>query len=106
MRDAPSLDIIPALLKAGYRVQAYDPVAMENAKKLLPAEVEFCKDAKAALRGAAALAVLTEWDEFRGVDLATMVNTMDGSMLFDGRNVYEPREVRTAGLKYFGMGVA
>ncbi len=106
MRDAPSLDIIPALLQAGYRVQAYDPVAMENAKKLLPTEVEFCKDAKAALRGAAALAVLTEWDEFRGVDLATIVNTMDGSMLFDGRNVYEPREVRTAGLKYFGMGVA
>lgn len=106
MRDAPSLDILPALLKAGYRIQAYDPVAMENAKKLLPAEVEFCKDAKATLRGAAALAVLTEWDEFRGVDLATIVNTMEGSMLFDGRNVYEPREVRTAGLQYFGMGVA
>ncbi len=104
MRDAPSLDIIPALLKAGHKVRAYDPVAMELAKKLLPPEVEFCKDAKSALKGAAALAVLTEWDEFRGVDLPTILDTMDGKLLFDGRNVYEPREVRAAGLKYFGMG--
>jgi UDPglucose 6-dehydrogenase len=106
MRDAPSLDIIPALLKAGHKVKAYDPVAMDHAKKLLPKEVEFTKDAKSALKDAAALAVLTEWDEFRGVDLGDILDLMDGKLLFDGRNVYEPREVRAAGLQYFGMGVA
>ncbi len=105
MRDAPSLDIIPALLKAGHTVRAYDPVAMEHSKKLLPENVTFAKDAKSALSKAEALVVLTEWDEFRGVDLNTILQTMEGKLLFDGRNVYEPSDVRNAGLTYFGMGV-
>ena len=105
MRDAPSLDIIPALLKAGHSVRAYDPVAMEHSKTLFPDSVQFTKDAKAALPKADALVVLTEWDEFRGVDLNTILQTMEGKLLFDGRNVYEPSDVRNAGLTYFGMGV-
>lgn len=105
MRDAPSLDIIPALMEAGHSVRVYDPVAMEHSKKLLPATVQFTKNVKATLPGAAALVILTEWDEFRGVDLATIRKTMDGNLLFDGRNIYEPEEVRAAGLQYFGMGV-
>ena len=105
MREAPSLDLIPMLLKAGHSVHTYDPAAAENASKLLPKETVFTKDLMEAAKGADAVVLLTEWDEFRGVDLKELKSTMKGSDLFDGRNVYEPAEVRDAGLVYHGIGI-
>ncbi|HLD71385.1 MAG TPA: UDP-glucose/GDP-mannose dehydrogenase family protein [Candidatus Peribacteraceae bacterium] len=105
MREAPSLDLIPALLKAGHSVHAYDPAATENAEKLLPKETIFAKDQMDAAKGADALVLLTEWDEFRGVDFMELKKTLKGTDLFDGRNIYEPEEVKTAGLHYHGIGM-
>lgn len=105
MRDAPSLDIVPALLKAGHRVRAYDPVAMDRAKPQLPAEVEYAGSPLEAAKDADALVLLTEWDVFRGIDLKDVAEALKGKTLFDGRNVYEPDEVAEAGLSYVCPGL-
>ncbi|TSC80379.1 MAG: UDPglucose 6-dehydrogenase [Candidatus Peregrinibacteria bacterium Gr01-1014_25] len=105
MRDAPSLDLIPLLLQSGHAVRTYDPAAMENAKKLLPDSVAFCTNPLEAAQKADAVVLLTEWDEFRGVDLAELAKAMKGKDLFDGRNVYEPKEVMDARLAYHGIGI-
>jgi UDPglucose 6-dehydrogenase len=105
MREAPSLDLIPALIKAGHTVRAFDPEAMENSKKLLPESVNFVVSPLDAAKGADALVVLTEWDVFRGADLGDLKAAMKGVDVFDGRNVYEPELVAAAGLKYHGIGL-
>lgn len=105
MRDAPSLDIIPALLEAGHSVTAFDPVAMERAKPLLPPSLAYADSAQDAAKDADALVLLTEWDAFRGTDLKEIKTLMQGDLLVDGRNVYEPDEVKEAGLRYVGIGV-
>ncbi len=104
MREAPSIDVLQALDTAGYAVTAYDPVTMEKAKPLLPASTSFATSALDAAKNADAVILLTEWDEFRGVDLKEVKATMRGKLLFDGRNVYEPDEVKEAGLVYRGIG--
>lgn len=105
MRAAPSIDVIEAMLKAGHTVTAYDPVAMERAEPLLPKAVKYTDAPMKAAKDADALLVLTEWDEFRGIDLRDLSKAMKGKDVFDGRNVYEPKEVRDAGLVYHGIGV-
>ncbi len=105
MREAPSLDLIPELLKAGHSVKVFDPAAMEVSKPLLPKETEFMNDHVSAVKDADALIVLTEWDLFRGVNLKEIKGLMKGSLLFDGRNVYEPKEVEAVGLTYRGIGI-
>jgi UDPglucose 6-dehydrogenase len=105
MREAPSIDIITALVKAGHTVVAHDPVAMDRAKPLLPKQVRYVETPFLAAKGADALLVLTEWDVFRGADLKQVRKTMKGKNLFDGRNIYEPEEVREAGLQYHGIGM-
>ncbi len=105
MREAPSLDLLPLLIDAGHTVQVFDPEAMEVAKKLVPKEVQFTDSPMSAAKGADALVLLTEWDIFRGADLAGLKQTMKGTDLFDGRNVYEPDLVKTAGLTYHGIGL-
>jgi UDPglucose 6-dehydrogenase len=105
MREAPSIDVIHALSKAGHTVTAYDPVAIERAMPLLPMTTKYASSPMEALHGADALLVLTEWDVFRGVDLKEVKKVMKGDLLFDGRNVYEPREVDAQGLQYIGIGV-
>lgn len=105
MREAPSIDVIHALVDAGHTVRAYDPVAVERAKPLMPtAGVHYETNAMTAIQGADALILLTEWDEFRGVNLADIKERMNGDLLFDGRNVYEAEEVHKAGLRYIGIG--
>jgi UDPglucose 6-dehydrogenase len=104
MRDAPSLDILPALTKAGHTVQAFDPAAMTRAKSLL-GEIAFVSSAMEALNGADALLILTEWDEFRGIDLGEVKNSMKGELVFDGRNIFDAREMREAGFAYYGIGL-
>lgn len=104
MRDAPSIDIIHALVEAGHTIKAFDPVAIERAKPLLPNSVQYTQDEMEAAKEADGLLLLTEWDEFRGIDLEELKNTMRGTHLFDGRNVYEPHEAAEAGLTYHGIG--
>lgn len=105
MRDAPSIDIITALVDAGHTVRAYDPAAVERAKPLLPSSVQYGSSAVEVAKDADAAVLLTEWDIFRGIDLQAVKNTMKGNLLFDGRNVYEPKEIQESGLTYFGIGV-
>lgn len=104
MREAPSSDLILALEAAGHTVQAYDPVATANAKKMHP-NVQYKDSALAAANSADAVVLLTEWDVFRGVDMKELKNIMNGTVLFDGRNIYDPEEVEEVGLEYVGIGL-
>ena len=103
MRDAPSIPLIEGLLAGGASVVAFDPVGREQAEPLLPG-IEFAADAQGVADGADALVVVTEWDEFRGIDLADMARRMRGRVLVDLRNVYDPAEAARAGLDYRGIG--
>ena len=103
MRDAPALDILPALQKAGARVRAYDPEGMEEAEKLLPG-IEWCCSAYDALTGADVATLLTEWNEFRALDLGRMRAVMKGHVVVDLRNVYNPDEITAAGFSYSSIG--
>jgi UDPglucose 6-dehydrogenase len=105
MRDAPSLAVIQTLQDAGAIVRAYDPEGVEQARPMLT-NVEFSADPYAAAQGAAAVVIVTEWDEFRALDLKRMACIMAGSALIDLRNVYQPHEVARAGLHYTGIGRA
>ncbi|CAN7461484.1 UDP-glucose/GDP-mannose dehydrogenase family protein [Phenylobacterium sp. LjRoot219] len=102
MRDAPSLDIIPALQAAGARVQAFDPEGHE-AKQMLP-RVEFKDDPYAAAEGADALVIITEWDQFRALDLDRMKLLMNKPVLVDLRNIYKPDDMRARGFAYTSIG--
>lgn len=106
MREAPSIDVIHALINAGHNVKAYDPAAVERAKPLLPSSVTYVNDPMSAVQDSNALVLLTEWDEFRGADLKNIKNEMKGDLLFDGRNVYDASDAQEAGLRYFGIGLA
>ncbi len=103
MRDSVSLDIIPALQEAGAIIQAYDPVGMKEAAKLL-SRVSWSADAYAALTGADAVAILTEWNEFRAMDLTKIKSVMKQPIMIDLRNIYKPEEMRTAGFVYQSIG--
>jgi len=103
MREAPSIALIEGLLKGGAQVTAFDPVAIEQAQPLMP-QVEFAPDAHAAAAGADALVIVTEWDEFRALDLEDLAAVMRGKVLVDLRNVYDRAEAERAGLVYFGIG--
>ena len=103
MRDAPSIPLIQGLLAAGGQVAAFDPVGREQAEPLLPG-IEFAASAEAAADGADALVIVTEWDEFRALDLSDLAARMRGKLLVDLRNIYDRREAEEAGLIYRGIG--
>ena len=103
MRDAPALDILPALQAAGALIRAYDPEGMAEAAKLLSG-VDWCRDAYDALAGADAATVLTEWHEFRALDFGRMRAAMKGRVVVDLRNVYNPDEIADAGFSYSSIG--
>ena len=103
MRDAPSLSIIQALQDAGVAVRAHDPEGMEQARPLLK-DVDFAADPYAAADGADAIVIVTEWDEYRALDLRRLAQSMAAPVLVDLRNIYPPAEVERAGLKYFSVG--
>jgi len=105
MRDAPALDIIPALQAAGAVVQAYDPEGMTEASHMLPS-VAFKDDAYAAAEGADVLVIITEWDQFRALDLDRVKSVMRTPTLVDLRNIYNPADVRGRGFKYASIGRA
>ena len=104
MRDAPSVPIVSRLSEEGAAVRAYDPVGMDAAKSLLPDNVAFCHDASAAVDGADALVVLTEWNEFRAISPDTLAQRMKGRVIVDLRNVFDPSAMSAAGFTYLGVG--
>ncbi|TWA80197.1 UDP-glucose/GDP-mannose dehydrogenase family protein, partial [Azospirillum brasilense] len=103
MRDAPSLDIVPALQAAGATVRAFDPAGMHEAEKLLPGVV-WAKDAYGALDGADCVAILTEWNEFRALDLKRVKALLKRPVMVDLRNVYNPEDMAAAGFAYSSIG--
>ena len=103
MRESPSLDIIPALQAKGAVVKAYDPAGMAEAKKLLSG-VEWCTDSYTALKGADAVVLVTEWNEFRSLDLERMKSLMKRPIMVDLRNVYDPGTMIEAGFTYKSIG--
>jgi len=103
MRDSPSLAIIPALQAMGATVRAFDPEGMKEARHLLPGTT-FVEGAYAAAEGADALVILTEWDQFRALDLTRIAATMTRPLLIDLRNVYRAHEVAADGMEYVGIG--
>jgi UDPglucose 6-dehydrogenase len=106
MRDAKSLDVIGALLGGGATVTAYDPIAMESAKRHLPqdAKLSYAKNAWDAASDADAVVVVTEWNEFKQINLEKLKATMAGSLVFDGRNLYDPAKMKRLGFNYYGVG--
>jgi UDPglucose 6-dehydrogenase len=103
MRDAPSIPLINGLIAGGAHVRAFDPVAREQAEKVIE-QVEFASDAYAAARDADAVVIVTEWDEFRALDLEKLAQVMRGKVLVDLRNVYDRDDAAEAGLAYSGVG--
>jgi UDPglucose 6-dehydrogenase len=110
VRESPAFVLIEHLLKAGAKVKAYDPVAAESARRamppawLQPGKVELAEHQYDAVKGADALALVTEWKPFRNPDFETMKRLMRAPLIFDGRNQYEPGQVRALGFEYFGIG--
>ncbi|CAA9292970.1 MAG: UDP-glucose 6-dehydrogenase [uncultured Chloroflexi bacterium] len=103
LREAPALEIAHLLLGEGVSLRAYDPVAMPGAQRLLP-EVHFATDAYDCVAGADAAVIVTDWNEFKQLDLAALRRRMSRPVLVDGRNIYEPAAVRAAGFLYFPIG--
>src|SRR5690606_1379315 len=103
MRESPSLTIIPALQREGATVRAFDPEGMREAKLLLP-DVTYCRDAYDAMSGADALVILTEWNEFRALDLNRVKGLLRRPLIPDLRNIYNPDEMAAAGFEYDCIG--
>ena len=103
MRDAPSLDIVPALQAAGAKVRAFDPAGMHEAKGML-ADVEYVDGPYQALGSADAVVIITEWDEFRALDLDRVKSLMKSPVMIDLRNIYRPEEMAEAGIAYHSIG--
>jgi UDPglucose 6-dehydrogenase len=103
MREAPSVDIIRGMLERGARVRAYDPVAMAEAKKILP-EIAFTEDEYETVTGADALVFMTEWNQFRALDMQRIRQLMRAPRIADLRNIYEPDSMRELGFDYIGVG--
>jgi UDPglucose 6-dehydrogenase len=103
MRDAPSIPLVNALVERGAEVSAFDPVAREQAEKIFSG-IEFAPDAYSAASKADALVIVTEWDEFRALDLEKIAASLRGKVLVDLRNVYDREDATGAGLAYYGIG--
>ncbi len=104
MREAKSIEIVTALRKAGAMVRAYDPVAEPNARLVMPRDIVFCESPYVAAEQADAVALVTEWNEFKFINLDRLRATMRRPLIFDGRNVWEPDRMRRVGFEYHSIG--
>ena len=104
MREAPSVPLIRGFLEGGAAVQAYDPEAMQVARGIFGSKITYAENSYAALTGADALVIVTEWNEFREPDFARMRKLMRAPAIFDGRNLYKPEQIRAHGFSYTSMG--
>jgi UDPglucose 6-dehydrogenase len=103
MRDAKSIDIIGELLAEGAQVKAYDPIAMDNARKIFP-QIEYCSNAYSAAEGVDVLAIVTEWNEFKLLNLERLKERMERPIICDGRNIYDPQRMKKLGFEYHCIG--
>jgi UDPglucose 6-dehydrogenase len=103
MRDAPAVEVVQELLRIGAKVRGYDPVAMDNARQLVP-ELAFCSDPYSVAAGSDALVIMTEWNEFKNLDLQRVKDSMRQPVIVDGRNVYDPELLQAMGFHYRGFG--
>ena len=103
MRFAPSIDIINSLISSGARIKAYDPKALEKAGAVLK-NVDFCKDPYDVAKGSDALLILTEWNEFKAMDLSRIKKLLKNPLIIDGRNIFDPVKMKKLGFKYISMG--
>jgi UDPglucose 6-dehydrogenase len=104
IREAPSLFLIDNFLKAGAKVSAYDPEAMDNVKKIYGEKIHFGKDHYEILKNADALVICTEWSVFRTPDFDAMKKLMKQKLIFDGRNVYSKEQMQELGFNYYSIG--
>jgi UDPglucose 6-dehydrogenase len=104
IREASSLVLIEKLLDRGVRIKAYDPAAINETKKLLGDRIEYFDDPYEVLDAVDAVALMTEWAEFHLPDFGRMAELMKNKVIFDGRNIYDPAELRRMGFEYFGIG--
>ena len=104
MREAPAVTIIESLLQAGARVQAFDPKAMGEAEKIFASRVAYARSNYEAARGADALLIITEWNEFRRPNFTRLKEVLKSPVIFDGRNLYDPRELQRLGFTYYAIG--
>ena len=104
MRDAPAITILPALLEKGATIRAHDPKGMEEARKYLPEGVDYVENAYAACEGADAVVLMTEWNQYRALDLERLKKTLRQPVFIDLRNVYEPAAMKAQGFRYVAIG--
>ena len=104
MREAPAIPIVKTLIEKGAKVQVYDPEAMDVARGIFGSKVTYARDSYDALRGADALAIVTEWQEFREPDFDRMRKLMKSPVIFDGRNIYQPQQMKQHGFTYNSIG--
>jgi UDPglucose 6-dehydrogenase len=103
MRDSPSLELLPALQRAGAAIRAFDPEGMVEARHMLP-DVVFCENAYETLQGADALTIITEWNEFRALDMTRVMALLKSPVVVDLRNIYSPEEMAALGFQYSSIG--
>jgi UDPglucose 6-dehydrogenase len=104
MRNAPSIDIINALIKEGAKIQAYDPVAIKKTKEIFKDKISFCSNPYQAAKNADVLIVVTEWDEFKNVDLKKTKRLLKLPKIIDGRNIFDPEKMKKLGFDYYSIG--
>jgi UDPglucose 6-dehydrogenase len=104
MREAKSVEVVTMLDAAGATVKVYDPVSMDNARKLLPAGVTFCDSPYEAAEGSDAVVLVTEWNEFKYLNLERLRSALRRPVIFDGRNIWEPERMRRLGFEYHSVG--
>lgn len=103
IRNAPALEIIQKLKEDGAKIKVYDPQAMNRAKQVI-ADIQYCPNPYEVAKDSEALLICTEWDEFKNLDLEKIKNLMTTPIIFDGRNIFEPKKMKNLGFKYFGVG--
>jgi UDPglucose 6-dehydrogenase len=104
MREAPSITIVNRILELGGTVKAYDPQAELVARRIFGKKIQYAEKSYEALQGADALAIVTEWNEFREPDFPRMRKLLRSPIIFDGRNLYSPEQMKAQGFTYFSMG--
>jgi len=104
MREAPSIEIIKGILSLGANVRAYDPVAMDNAKKIFGNHIEYGENPYQTLTGANGLVIVTEWQEFRRPNFERIKSLLSEPVIFDGRNLYDPKKMKELGFEYYSIG--
>ena len=104
VRESPALYVIEMLLEKGMKVRAFDPKGIENTRKVFDDKIFYAKDAYEAIEGADGLAIITEWNMFKSPDFERIKETLKTPVIFDGRNLFEPGEIREKGFEYFGIG--